>query len=117
MQYINEVVESRTDTASTNIALTQPWGQATAMRGALRVTAASGGTPSMTVVVQGSADGGNNWEAILTFTAATTTTSQRLNASLWEGTPVFIPNKLRVNVTITGTTPSFTWELHLHGKN
>jgi len=70
----------------------------------------------MTVIIQGSADSGNNWDNILSFTAATATTNQRLNASMFEATPVFIPNKLRANVTITGTTPSFTWELQLQGK-
>ncbi len=70
----------------------------------LIITAVSGTTPSMTVVLQDSPDG-INWVTYQTFTAQTapgTTEIQTNNP----------PNHfLRVTWTITGTTPSFTFSL------
>lgn len=113
---ITESVLSRTDTVSTTIALTKAWSGAWALVGGLRVTAASGTTPSMTVTVQRSLDG-VNWDSVLAFTAATAATHQRVQAAITDNSPMVQTSPhMRVNVAITGTTPSFTWELHLVGK-
>lgn len=78
------------------------------LRLALNVTAASGTSPSLTVVVQTSSDGGVNdaWRSVLgtAFTAATAVGEQY---SCFAGLDRFV----RVVTTISGTTPSFTFTL------
>jgi hypothetical protein len=71
----------------------------------LDVTAASGTTPSLTVVIEESANGSTGWATKASFTARTTTGSQiialpRLNHAF-----------LRATWTISGTTPSFTFSV------
>jgi hypothetical protein len=71
----------------------------------LDVTAASGTTPSLTVVIEESANGSTGWSTKASFTARTTTGSQiialpRLNHAF-----------LRATWTISGTTPSFTFSV------
>lgn len=75
----------------------------------LNVSAASGTTPSMTVKFQDSPDG-TNWFDIASaaFTAATGAVTQRLVVS---NTAQYV----RAVSTITGTTPSFTYDLDVSG--
>jgi hypothetical protein len=73
----------------------------------LDVTAVSGTTPSLTVVVEESANGSTGWATKASFTARTTTGSQiialpRLNHAF-----------LRATWTISGTTPSFTFSVQV----
>lgn len=68
----------------------------------LHVTAASGTTPSATVKVQHSTDN-SAWVDLITFTAATTATSERKTVT---GT---VNRYTRETRTISGTTPSFTY--------
>lgn len=68
----------------------------------LHVTAASGTTPSDTVKVQHSTDD-SVWVDLITFTAATTTTSERKTVT---GT---VNRYVRETHTISGTNPSFTY--------
>jgi hypothetical protein len=68
----------------------------------LHVTAASGTTPSLTVKVQHSVDN-SVWVDLITFTAATTATSERRTVI---GT---VNRYVREQHTISGTTPSFTY--------
>lgn len=68
----------------------------------LHVTAASGTTPSATVKVQHSSDD-SVWVDLITFTAATTSTSERKTVT---GT---VNRYVRGQWTISGTSPSFTF--------
>lgn len=72
------------------------------LRLTLAVTAASGTTPSMTVTVETSGDGGSTWYSAGTFAAKTTTATERKSFS-------GLDRLVRVSWTITGTTPSFTF--------
>lgn len=76
----------------------------------LKVTAASGDTPSLTVKFQESLDG-TTWIDIpsAAFSAATGTTTARLE---FASRAMFV----RAVATITGTTPSFTFSVYLCGK-
>lgn len=78
-------------------------GTAHTARLTLNVTAVGGTTPSLTVSVQTSSDG-TNWRALASYAAATGTGPQRLSVS---GLDRF----LRVSWAITGTTPSFTFNV------
>jgi len=114
-RFLREEIPSATRTATGNVELNDPWGQAKTIHAGLRVTAASGTSPSMTVTVQSTIDD-TNWDTILTFTAATAATHERKSASIYDSTPVHWGNRLRVVWTITGTTPSFTFFINLTGK-
>lgn len=115
------VVASRTDVATANVVLANlpngsSYAELRSMALQLNVSAASGTTPSMTVVVQYSADGGATWDTtnpVASFTAVTATGQSNVtvlpNAKFWGG-------DLRAVATITGTTPSFTWNLVCVGR-
>lgn len=75
-----------------------------ALRAQLEVTAASGTTPTLDVVVEDSLDG-TNWNAVATFAQRTTTGREVLNVQ----TPFH--GQMRVRWTIAGTTPSFTFSV------
>lgn len=72
----------------------------------LHVTAVSGTTPSMTMLIQHSTNN-STWSTLATFTAATAATSQVVTGS---GT---VNRYIRASYTITGTTPSFTTQISL----
>lgn len=72
----------------------------------LHVTAASGTTPTLTVVVQHSTNG-TTWTTLGTFTAATAATSELITAT---GT---VNRYVRAAFTVGGTTPSFTCQVSL----
>lgn len=72
------------------------------------VTAVSGTTPSMTVNVETSWDGTNWWQ----HTALTPITA----AGKARQTLQFLGSYLRLNNTISGTTPSFTFSAVMHFK-
>lgn len=67
----------------------------------LHITAVSGTTPSMTVIVQHSTNN-STWSTLGSFSAATAVGSQTLQIS---GT---VNRYVRASFTISGTTPSFT---------
>lgn len=92
-------------------------GDAGTMLVTLAITAASGTTPTMTVNIEGSWDGGTNWVVLGTIGAngyragligtapsnLTTTATVRANLT---AAPL-----VRYNSTIGGTTPSFTYSV------
>lgn len=80
-----------------------------ALRAQLAVTAASGTTPTLDVVIEDSLDG-TNWNVVGTFTQATAATAQAINIS-----GVFA-DQLRVRWTVAGTTPSFTFAVLAYGR-
>lgn len=73
----------------------------------LDVTAASGTTPSLTVVVEESANGSTGWSTHSSFTAKTGTGNQVIE--LRKRAQPF----LRASWTITGGTPSFTFSVQI----
>lgn len=70
----------------------------------LDVTAASGTTPQLLVVVETSYDGSNEWRALDSFDIKTGVSSQRISAG---GLDRFV----RVRWDVSGTTPSFTFDV------
>jgi hypothetical protein len=78
----------------------------------LNVTAVSGTTPNMAFVIEDSVDGGANWNQVIAFTAVTAPGLQLLRVI---STTPFSP-MLRSRRTITGTTPSFTYQLDVVAK-
>jgi hypothetical protein len=81
-------------------------GPARTLRAQLEVTAASGGTPNLVVLVEDTLDG-VNWNTIGTFAAKTGAGREVINVT----TP--FADTCRVSWTITGTTPSFTFSVDL----
>lgn len=71
----------------------------------LQVTAASGTTPTLDVVVEDSVDAGATWNTISTFTQATAATRQVVNIT------APFTDRIRVRWTVGGTTPSFTFSV------
>ena len=92
-----------TDIASTHGQLAG----ATALTAVVVVSAQSGTTPTLDVVVQGSIDG-TNWFTLATvaqFAAATGTKTANMTAG------TVIPPYIKAVSTIAGTTPSFTYTI------
>lgn len=102
--YVRETpVASAARTASGNTAAMTGYGPATSLRAQLNVTAASGTSPTLNVVIEDSVDGGTTWNSVGTFTQATAAGVQTVNVTApFAGT-------LRVRWTVAGTTPSFTF--------
>lgn len=99
---------ARTTTGSTDAA-TLNNGASTANGGSavLSVSAASGTTPTLDVLVEHSADD-NTWATLATFSQQTTVNAQYLEFS---GT---VEQYIRISWTIAGTTPSFTFNVSVH---
>lgn len=98
------LVASAARTTTGNSGALTGYGPAATLRAQLRVTAASGTTPTLNVVVEDSVDGGATWNTIATF-------AQKTAAGPQEVQNVTAPfgDQLRVSWTIAGTTPSFTF--------
>lgn len=79
------------------------FGPAKTLRAQLNVTAASGTTPNLAVLVEDSVDGGVTWNTVIAFTAKTGTGREVKDLTTPFG------DQLRISWTITGTTPSFTF--------
>lgn len=76
----------------------------------LVVSAASGTTPTLDVVVQHSIDNGTNWFTLTTFTQATAaTTALKVESEVEAATAEVYGDCQRISYTIGGTTPSFTF--------
>lgn len=78
--------------------------------GYLDVTAASGTTPTLDIDYQTTADNGTTFFTHTSFTQATAATTERKVFTA----PVGVDG--RFNITIGGTTPSFTFSLRLECK-
>lgn len=102
---IDTLVPSAARTTSSQTSSLAGYGYATTLRAQLAVTAVSGTTPSMTVVIEDTVDGGTNWNQVAAFTAATAVGVQVQNVT----TP--FSDTIRVRWTVTGTTPSFTFSV------
>lgn len=73
------------------------------IRAQLNVTAASGTSPTLDAVIQDSLDGGVTWNTIGTFAQKTAVAREVINIT------APFSDMLRVQWTIAGTTPSFTF--------
>lgn len=93
---------ARTTTGASS--LLDGWGSASKIRAQLNVTAASGTTPSLTVLLEDTLDG-TTWNTVGTFAAKTTTGREVVTIT----TP--FSDRLRASWTITGTTPSFSFDV------
>lgn len=91
--------------SSDSFSSSEDWGSYRTLRLALDVSAATGTTPTLDVVVEDSIDGGTNWNTLATFAQNTATGREVLNITSPFG------RKLRVRWTIAGTTPSFTFKV------
>lgn len=88
------------------------YGKFTKLGVQLVVTAASGTTPTLDVVIQHSIDGGTTAFTLITFTQATAATSAlKIYSDFDNSTALMIGDCLRVSYTVGGTTPSFTFSV------
>lgn len=78
------------------------WGEASALRVQLDVTAVSGTTPTLNVVIEDTLDG-STFNTIATFTQKTAVSREVVNVTL----P--FSDRLRVRWTIGGTSPSIVF--------
>lgn len=95
-------VASAARTTSSNSGPQAGYGPATSLRAQLNVTAASGTTPTLDVLIEDTLDD-TTWNTIGTFTQVTAAARQVINIT----TP--FSDTLRVRWTVAGTTPSFTF--------
>lgn len=75
----------------------------------LSVTAASGTTPTLDVVIEDTLDG-TNWNAIGTFAQKAAAGREVINIT------VPFADQVRARWTIGGTTPSFTFAIDVFGQ-
>lgn len=96
-------VPSAAVTTSGNTGPIGDYGAAAALRAQLNVTAISGTSPTLDVVIEDSLDNGATWNTIGTFPQATAAGRQVINV-----TAVF-SGLLRISWAVGGTTPSITF--------
>ena len=101
--YVEEVsVASAARTTSSDSGVLPGFGGASTLRVQLNVSAVSGTTQTLDVVIEDTLDG-VNWNTVGTFTQATAATRQVVNVT------VPFADRVRFRWTIGGTTPSFTF--------
>lgn len=98
------VVASAARTTSSNSGALPDYGPADKLRVQLNVTAASGTTPTLDVLVEDTLDG-TNYNTIGTFAQKTTTGREVINITTQ------FADSIRVRWTVAGTTPSFTFSV------
>ena len=97
---VGDVASAALTATATTAAFTPTFGSCYEIN--IPVTAVSGTTPTMDVVVQESDDGGTNWFSVYAFPRITATGMYRSPKLLLTG------NRIRYVQTVAGTTPSFT---------
>lgn len=108
------LVESAARTVSGDSGTLEGFGDVSALRAQLDVTAASGTTPTLDVVIEDTLDG-TNWNTIATFAQKTAVGVEVINAHPEKAEsatfqPLFA-RRWRIRWTIGGTTPSFTFSV------
>jgi hypothetical protein len=98
------IVTSAARTTTGNSGPLSGWGAVSVIRAQLNVSAASGTTPNLVVLLEDTLDG-STWNTIGTFTAKTTTGREVINVT------APFSDTTRVSWTVTGTTPSFTFDV------
>jgi hypothetical protein len=105
-------VEQDLVAAGTVVTASQAFGQssgvanANAIRAQINVTAASGTTPTLDVVIEDSLDG-QNWNTVGTFAQKTAVAREVISVT----TP--FADRIRARATVGGTTPSFTFGVRI----
>lgn len=107
--YAVDTLVSTTATASASGSTLGGFDRASSLVAQLEVTAASGTTPTLDVVLEDTVDG-TTFNTVATFTQATgvTRSVQRVTAPF--------TNRLRARYTIAGTTPSFTFNVKVYSE-
>jgi ABC-type nitrate/sulfonate/bicarbonate transport system substrate-binding protein len=78
----------------------------------IAVSAASGTSPTLDVIVQHSIDGGTTWFTLATFTQKTTTGNElKIESEVEAATAEVYGDCQRLSYTIGGTSPSFTFSV------
>lgn len=104
MAYMEQTpVVSAVRTASGGTGTLTGFGSAASIRAQLDVTAVSGSSPTLDVVLEETFDG-TNWSTVKTFAQMTAPGRGIVSTSDFT-------NRLRIRWTITGTTPSFTFSV------
>lgn len=103
------VVASAARAASGDSGALSGWGVASTLRCQLNVTAASGTSPTLNVVIEDTLDGAN-WNTIATFAQRVAAGREVVNVT----TP--FTDRLRVRWTVGGTTPSFTFAVDIYSE-
>lgn len=98
------LVQSAARTTSGSSAAVVGYAGAKTLRAQLQITATSGTSPTLNVVVEDSLDG-SNWNTVGTFAQKTANGREVINVT----TP--FADSLRISWTIAGTTPSFTFNV------
>lgn len=101
---VEQPVSEAGASASGNSGLLAGYGPAGSIRAQLDVTAASGTSPTLDVVVEDSLDG-TNWNTVGTFAQKTAAGREVIDVT----SP--FSDRLRVRWTIGGTTPSFDFDV------
>lgn len=101
---LETVLASAARTTTANGGIITGWGAAKTIRAQLQVTAASGSTPTLDVLIEDTLDG-TNFNTIGSFTQATGTTREVINI-----TGLF-SDRVRISWTITGGSANFTFSV------
>jgi hypothetical protein len=104
------VVASAARTTSSDSGALAGYGVPSRLRAQLNVTAASGSTPTLDVVIEDTVDGGTTWNTIGTFAQKITTGREVIGVS------IPFTETLRVRWTIGGATPSFTFSVNIYAE-
>ncbi len=97
-------VASAARTASGDTGILDGYAGADTIRATLVVTAASGTSPTLNVVIEDTLDGAT-WSPVGTFAQRTAAGQETINVT------IPFARRLRVRWTIAGTAPSFTFEV------
>lgn len=104
------LLASAARTATNNGSAVHGFGRYRKLAAQLVVSAASGTSPTLDVVLQHSIDGGTTWFTLMTFAQKTVAGNElKAEADVEGGTAELFGDALRVASTIGGTTPSFTY--------
>lgn len=106
---LETLVASAARTATGNSGALSGWGIASTIRAQLDVTAASGTTPTLDVLIEDTLDG-TNWNTVGTFAQKVTTGREVINIT------APFSEKIRISWTIAGTTPSFTFAVAVYSE-
>lgn len=110
MALYNTFAASAARTASGDSGPQSGFEVSSALRAQLDVTAASGTTPTLNVVLEDTLDGGVTWNTIGTFAQRTAAGREVINVT----TP--FTDRLRARWTVGGTTPSFTFSVVVYAE-
>lgn len=102
--HLETPVASAARTTSSQTATLGNFGPAKSIRAQLDVTAASGTSPTLNVIIEDTLDG-TNWNTVGTFAQKTAAGREVINIE----TP--FSDRLRVRWTVAGTSPSFTFSV------